>query len=305
MIPMLATLVTEPFTREGWVYEEKYDGYRALAYADKTVRIFSRNENLLTGGFPELAAALRKLPGSPFILDGEIVAFDRAGVSRFQLLQRRELGENIRPIFVAFDCLQLEGKSLVKAPLSERRKALETIVPAGRAGMVVRSRRLSRDGLAAYAEAGRRGWEGVIAKRESSTYQPGVRSRDWLKVKVRKESEFVVGGFTSPAGSREHFGALLVGLYDGPALRFTGKVGTGYTQKVLSDLAAKMLPLRTDRSPFSTPVREKGASWLRPVLVAQVAFSEWTDDGKLRQPVFLGLRSDKKASECLWSEREA
>ncbi len=300
---MLATLVEEPFSREGWVNEEKYDGYRALAYVNKTVRIFSRNENLLTAGFPEIAEALGKLPGAPFILDGEIVAFDRAGISRFQILQRRELGESVRPVFAAFDCLEREGRSLLKIPLADRRAALEAIVPAKR-GTVIRSRRLSRDGREAYAEAKRRGWEGIIAKRESSTYQPGARSRDWLKVKVRKESEFVIGGFTAPAGSREHFGALLVGLFDGPALRFAGKVGTGYTGKILADLAVRMRPLRADRSPFSTVVREKGATWVKPALVAQIAFGEWTDDGKLRQPVFLGLRSDKKPRDCRWSDRE-
>ena len=301
---MLATLVDEPFSREGWVNEEKYDGYRAIAHVNKkTARIFSRNENLLTAGFPEIAAALVKLPGAPFVLDGEIVAFDRAGISRFQLLQRRELGESIRPVFAAFDCLEREGRSLLKVPLADRRLELEAIVPAGR-GTVIRSRRLSRDGLAAYAQAQRRGWEGIVAKRESSTYQPGARSRDWLKVKVRKESEFVIGGFTAPSGSREHFGALLVGLYDGETLRYTGKVGTGYSEKVLADLAAKMRPLRTDRSPFSAVVREKGATWVKPALVAQIAFGEWTDDGKLRQPVFLGLRKDKKPRECRWSDRE-
>jgi bifunctional non-homologous end joining protein LigD len=303
IVPMLATLVDEPFSRSGWVNEEKYDGYRALAYVNGGVRIYSRNRKPLTAAFPEIASALQKLSGGPFLLDGEIVAFDRGGVSRFQLLQRRELGDRVRPVFAAFDCLQREGVSLLRSPLSERRKALESIVPAGR-GVVIRSRRLSRSGLAAYAGARRRGWEGIIAKSESSVYQPGVRSRDWLKVKVRKESEFVIGGYTAPAGSRKHFGALLVGLYDGRALRYTGKVGTGYSEKILAALAARMRPLRSDRSPFVPTPREKGATWVKPELVAQVAFGEWTADGKLRQPVFLGLRSDKKPRECKWSERE-
>ncbi len=300
---MLATLVDEPFSREGWVNEEKYDGYRGLAYVNKTVRIFSRNEKLLTGGFPEIAGALGKLPGAPFVLDGEIVAFDGRGVSRFQLLQRRELGESIRPVFAAFDCLARGGQSLLAKPLSERRAALESIVPEGE-GAVIRSRRLPADGLKAYDLARRRGWEGIIAKREASIYRPGIRSRDWLKVKVRKESEFVIGGYTAPGGSRAHFGALLVGLYDGETLRYTGKVGTGYSEKILADLAAKMRPLRTGRSAFRDPPREKGATWVKPNLVAQLAFAEWTADGKLRQPVFLGLRKDKKPRECRWSERE-
>ena len=300
---MLATLVDEPFSREGWVNEEKYDGYRGLAYVNKTVRIFSRNEKLLTAGFPEIAGVLGKLPGAPFVLDGEIVAFDGRGVSRFQLLQRRELGESIRPVFAAFDCLARGGQSLLAKPLSERRAALESIVPEGE-GAVIRSRRLPADGLKAYDLARRRGWEGIIAKREASIYRPGIRSRDWLKVKVRKESEFVVGGYTAPGGSRAHFGALLVGLYDGESLRYTGKVGTGYSEKILADLAARMRPLRTVRSAFRDPPREKGATWVKPNLVAQLAFAEWTADGRLRQPVFLGLRKDKKPRECRWSERE-
>ncbi|MGH9443140.1 MAG: non-homologous end-joining DNA ligase [Thermoanaerobaculia bacterium] len=303
--PMLATLVEEPFSRPGWVHEEKYDGYRALAYADTRgrVRIYSRNRKPLTSSFPEIVAALRHLPGRPFVLDGEIVALDRRGVSRFQLLQRRDLGDPVRPVFAVFDCLELAGEPLLKRPLSERRAALESIVPRG-SGQVRLSRRVSRDGTVAYATARRRGWEGVVGKKESSPYQPGARSRDWLKVKVRKESEFVIGGYTPPAGSRDHFGAILVGLYDGKILRFAGKVGTGFSQKVLTDLAGRMRPLRSVRSPFGIPPRERGATWLHPKLVAQIAFGEWTSDGKLRQPVFLGLRKDKKPRECLWSERE-
>jgi bifunctional non-homologous end joining protein LigD len=301
--PMLATLVGDPFSRRGWVNEEKYDGYRALAYVDGGVRIYSRNQKVLTSAFPGIAGALSKLPKGPFVLDGEIVAFDRRGVSRFQLLQRRELDQRVRPVFAAFDCLQWDGKSLLAKPLSERRKALESIVAANR-GAVIRSRRLSRNGLAAYDAARRRGWEGIIAKSEGSLYHPGVRSRDWLKVKVRKESEFVIGGYTAPGGSREHFGALLVGLYDGRGVRYVGKVGTGFSGKVLADLGARMRPLKRIRPPFRTPPPEKGATWVKPALVAQIAFSEWTADGKLRQPVFLGLRNDKTPRECLWSERE-
>ncbi len=307
MTPMLATLVDEPFSRPGWVYEEKYDGYRAIAYVDGGVRIYSRNRKPLASAFPEISEALRKLRGpsraGTIVLDGEIVAFDGKRVSRFQLLQRRELGESVRPVFAAFDCLALGGKSLLARPLSERRIALESIVPEGD-GVVIRSRRLPADGLKAYDVARRRGWEGILAKSEASIYRPGIRSRDWLKVKLRKESEFVVGGYTAPCGSRAHFGALLVGLYEGESLRYAGKVGTGYSEKILADLAAKMRPLRTARPAFRDPPREKGATWVKPSLVAQLAFAEWTDDGKLRQPVFLGLRKDKKPRECRWSERE-
>jgi bifunctional non-homologous end joining protein LigD len=302
--PMLATLVAEPFDRPGWVHEEKYDGYRAIAYRRAgRIRIYSRNAKSLTGDFPDIARALEGLSGGDFVLDGEIVALDAKKVSRFQLLQRRSVEHTIRPIFAIFDCLESGGRELLRRPLKERRRELEAIVPAG-TGLLRRSRRLSRSGLAAYAFAREKGWEGILSKNEASVYEPGVRSGNWLKVKVRHESEFVIGGFTSPGGSRTHFGALLVGLYDGARLRYAGKIGSGYSDRALSDLAGRMAPRGIAESPFEPAPREKGAHWVRADLVVQVAFAEWTAEGKLRQPVFLGLRSDKKARECRWSERE-
>jgi bifunctional non-homologous end joining protein LigD len=166
------------------------------------------------------------------------------------------------------------------------------------------SRRLPRNGEKALATARAKGWEGIIAKLATSPYEPGVRSRAWLKVKVRGESEFVIGGYTPPQGSRAEFGALLVGLYDGGKLRFTGKVGTGYTHDTLRDLGAKLKRLSTDSTPFDPPPRVTGAIWVKPHLVAQLVYAEWTADGKLRQPAFLGLRTDKKPEECTWARRE-
>ena len=301
--PMLATLVDAPFSRAGWVNEEKYDGYRALAYKrGRTVRLYSRNAIERSADFPEIAAALGALAGD-FVLDGEIVAFDAKGVSRFQRLQRRELGERVPLVYAVFDCLEQGGKTLLSRPLSERRRSMEEIVPA-RSSILRRSRRLSPDGLKAFATAQASGWEGIISKSDASTYEPGARSRNWLKVKVRRESEFVIGGYTDPAGSREHFGALLVGLFDGEKLRYAGKVGTGYTQKILEDLARRFASRRTEASPFSARPKEKGAHWVKPDLVAQIGFTEWTEDGKLRHPAFLGLRSDKPARQCRWKGRE-
>jgi bifunctional non-homologous end joining protein LigD len=302
--PMLATLVPEPFRREGWVYEEKYDGIRALAYRRRgRVCLYSRNLKDITSGFPEIARALERLPGGDLVVDGELVALDRRGVSRFQLLQRRAVGEAIRPAFAIFDCLERDGVALLGRPLADRRRLVEALVPP-RPGVLIRTRRLPPDGLAAYRVAQRRGWEGIIAKDDASLYEPGRRSRSWLKIKCRKESEFVIGGFTPPRGQRRHLGALLVGLFDGPALRFVGKVGTGFTDATLVDLSTRMRALRSGESPFRPTPREAGATWVRPKLVTQIAFAEWTADGKLRQPAFLGLRDDKSASALTWSTRE-
>jgi bifunctional non-homologous end joining protein LigD len=298
---MLATLVDEPFRRAGWVNEEKYDGYRALAYKRGTrVRIWSRNGIDRTADFAPIAEALAKLAGD-FVLDGEIVAFDAAGVSRFQRLQRRELGEPVPLVYAVFDCLEAGGEPLLSRPLAERRRRLEEIVPA-RSRVLRRSRRLSPDGLAAFAAAREAGWEGIVAKSDASRYEPGCRSKSWLKVKVRKESEFVIGGWTDPGGSRAHFGALLVGLFEGEKLRYAGKVGTGYSEKILADVSRRFRP--SDVCPFRTRPKEKGAHWVKPELVAQIGFTEWTEDGKLRHPTFLGLRSDKRARELKWSDRE-
>jgi bifunctional non-homologous end joining protein LigD len=299
--PMLASLSTEMPSGPAWVFEEKYDGIRALAYrTKKTVRLWSRNELDLTAGFPDIAAAVVALPGGDLVLDGELVVFDPKGVSRFQLLQRRGAGG--RTAYAVFDLLERDGVSLLKRPLKERRRALEGSI--GGRGRLRLSRRLGKNGAKALETARSKQWEGIIAKDETSIYQPGARTRAWLKVKVRKQSEFVIGGFTAPAGSRAHLGALLVGLYDGTRLRYAGKVGSGYTADALAELATLLAPLRTERSPFADAPRMKAATWVRPKVVAQLAFAEWTAGDKLRQPVFLGLRRDKSPRECRWDERE-
>src|SRR3977135_4208744 len=278
---MLATLSKEPVTGPEWVYEEKYDGIRAVAYRDgDRVRLLSRTGQDLTAGFSSVADAVRDLPDRDSVLDGELVVFDAKGVSRFQLLQRRGIDPRTRPVYAVFDCLRSEGRDVLRRPLEERRERLLELVPK-RAGPLMPSRRLPRGGEKALAMARDKGWEGVIAKLAGSLYEPGVRSRAWLKIKVRGESEFVIGGYTPPQGSRAEFGALLVGLYDRGKLRYTGKVGTGYTQDTLRDLGAKLGRLRTNESPFDPAPRIKDAIWVKPRLVAQIAYAEWTADDKL------------------------
>jgi bifunctional non-homologous end joining protein LigD len=290
---MLATLVDEPFTKPGWVFEEKYDGVRILVYKEgQAVSLISRNDIDRTARYPEIAAALKKLPSTTLALDGEIVVFDAQNISRFQLLQQ----SHGQPQYVVFDCLYADGEDLRKQPLSRRREVLERVLKPSPALLL--SARLADDGIKAFQMASRRGLEGIIAKDLSSTYLPG-RSTEWLKVKVHHEDEFVIGGFTEPSGSRHHFGALLLGVYSGDQLRYVGKVGTGFNEASLSSLHKNLQRLVRSQSPFSadSDVRERGATFVSPKLVAQISFTEWTKDGKLRHPVYLGLRDDKSAKE--------
>jgi bifunctional non-homologous end joining protein LigD len=290
---MLATLVDHPFHKPGWVYEEKYDGYRILAYKEgASVTLLSRNANDRTEAFSSIAKAVAALPARTLLLDGEAVAFDRKRVSRFQLLQvgKSEL------VYAVFDCLFVNGRDLRREPLPVRRTALEETVKSNPALLI--SRRLSSNGLDAYKLAQRKGFEGVLAKDESSPYIEG-RSSKWVKFKVHQEEEFVIAGYTAPAGSREHFGALLLGIYDRGKLRYVGKVGTGFSRQSLGRLFRQFKSLEQSNPSLVDPPREKNVTHLAPRLVAQIAFQEWTADQKLRQPVFLGLRDDKRPEECV------
>ena len=293
--PMLATLVKEPFDKPGWVYEEKYDGYRILAYKEgEKVTLLSRNAKDRTVHFGAVAGAVGDLAQETLLLDGEVVAFDRKGVSRFQLLQN--LAD--QPRYAVFDCLYMDGRDLRAKPLRERRRELEKILgkPAGKQPVLFISTRLASNGLKAYKIAERKRFEGVLAKDEAAPYSEG-RSTKWLKFKVKQEDEFVIIGYTAPEGAREHFGALLLAAHDHGALKYAGKVGTGFSQATLSNLFRKFQPLVRTKSAVADPPRQRDVTWLAPRLVAQIAYEEWTDDRKLRQPVFLGLRDDKRAAE--------
>lgn len=296
---MLATLVDKPFDKPGWVYEEKYDGIRLLAYKEgERVQLISRNDIDRSASYPEVTEAIAKLRPTSLLLDGELVVFDRKKVSHFQLLQQ---GKGHR-VYATFDCLYFDDEDLRRKPLSERREALEQVVQEK--GALLLSRRLADNGLKAYEIAKRRKFEGLVAKDSSSPYVED-RSSYWLKVKVHQEDEFVVAGYTAPAGAREHFGALLLGANKDGKLLYVGKVGTGFDHKSLAALYKKFQPLVRKTSALADPPRERDVTYLEPKLVAQISYQEMTADRKLRQPVFLGLRDDKRAKDVTVPEAGA
>lgn len=289
--PMLATLVRKPFHQPGWIYEEKYDGYRILAYKEgHRVTLVSRNGNDRTATYASVARAIEQLSLRTVLLDGEVVAFDRQRISRFQLLQEGRAAAN----YAVFDCLYASGRDLRSEPLETRRAAAESAIDNAK-GLILSSR-LPDNGLEAYKIAKKKGYEGIVAKDLSSPYIE-ARSSKWLKVKVHQEEEMVIGGFTKPEGSRHYFGALLLGAYQDGKLRYVGKVGTGFNENSLVSLYHRFKPLVRSKPEFVDPPREKDVTYLRPKLVAQISFQEWTSDQKLRQPVFLGLRDDKRPEE--------
>jgi bifunctional non-homologous end joining protein LigD len=301
---MLATLVQKPFHKPGWIYEEKYDGYRILAYKEgDRVTLLSRNGNDRTHSYPLVARAVGNLDVRRVLLDGEVVAFDRERVSRFQLLQTG----GAATAYAVFDCLFKSGRDLRHDPLEARRAAAESLIEkakgTGKTKVLLVSRRLADNGLEAFKLAQKRGYEGLVAKELSAPYIEG-RSSKWLKVKVHQEDEMIIGGFTAPEGSRSHFGALLLGAYEGRKLIYVGKVGTGFDEESLKSLFGKFQPLARTKPAFANPPREAGVVYLRPKLVAQISFQEWTADRKLRQPVFLGLRDDKRPGEVQMPAKE-
>jgi len=296
---MLATLVRDPFDKPGWVYEEKYDGDRLMAYKEGSrLRLLTRNDKDHTSKFPRIVAAIEKLRPASLLLDGEVVVFDQRNVSRFQLLQQ---GKGT-PVYAVFDCLYADGQDLRRRPLSARREMLEQMVASQ--GVLLLSHRLASNGLEAFKLAKRRGYEGLVAKDLSSVYVEG-RSKFWLKVKVHQEDEFVIAGYTAPAGSRSYFGALLLGAYENGKLRYVGKVGTGFDGDTLASLHKKFQPLVSNQPALSDPPKEKNVTYLNPRLVAQISYHELTADRKLRQPVYLGLRDDKRPKDVVLPQGEA
>jgi DNA ligase D-like protein (predicted ligase) len=292
---MKAVLTDERFSDPAWIFERKLDGIRCIAIkAGHSVRLLSRNNLGLNTRFPGIAAALEANTATDLVLDGEIVAFAGRRTS-FELLQQRN-ERKVSVALYAFDLLHLAGQDTTGLPLGARRRLLHAAVAFEAPLHLTPSRK--RAGERFYAEACRRGWEGLIAKRLDAPYTHG-RSRDWLKFKCSAAQEFVIGGYTAPRGSRTDLGALLLGYFEDGLLRYAGKVGTGFTQGTLAELSARLAPLRRERSPFADAVREPHVTWVEPRVVGQVGFSEWTRDGRLRHPRFLGLRDDKAAGEVV------
>jgi bifunctional non-homologous end joining protein LigD len=308
---MKARLLKSPPSGD-WIYEIKFDGFRALALkSNGDVRLLSRNEKDFSGKFSEVHDAVAQLDAHDAIIDGEIVALDAKGRSSFQLLQRFELGQARPPLFYyAFDLLRLDGEDLTHQPLVRRKSQLEQILK--NAPRVLRySSPLGEDAERLLPRIRKLGLEGLIGKRKDSLYEPGRRSGAWIKLKLHQEQEMVIGGFTDPEGARQHFGALLIGFYENKKLKFAGKVGTGFNEAILKSLHSRFEQIASAPCPFAnlpearagrygqnlTRAEMKRCHWVEPELVCQVRFSEWTQDGKLRHPVYLGLREDKDASE--------
>ncbi len=312
--PMKAKLVEKPPAMGDWIYELKFDGIRLIGVKrDEKVSLLSRNQNELTGRFPEIVEAMKTLPAHECVIDGEVVALDDEGRSSFQLLQAREMEGRKSPVyFYAFDLLQFDGKSLLSLPLEARKNVLEKVCADAR-DPVRYSGAIGGDAEQLLKEVKRRGLEGIIGKQRNSVYEPGRRGGAWIKLKCVLEQEFVIGGYTPPQGARKHFGAMLVGYYEKKRLVFAGKVGTGFTAKTLAALHKKFQEETRDDCPFVdlpskqngqwvqdiTPSMMRKMHWVNPVFVCEIKFAEWTRDGKLRAPVFLGLREDKTGTEVV------
>ena len=304
--PMLATLIGEPFDDDEWLFEIKWDGYRAICtvHEDGRVELVSRNGLDFLNKFPELRALGAAWTALPIVVDGEIVSLDAHGRSSFQRLQESLSGRRASATgkhgaltFAAFDVLYANGRDLRKTPLEERKAILQRSIASGSA--VLYSKHVVGRGRALFAQAKRRGLEGIIGKRRRSLYLER-RSRDWVKIKAQLVQECVIGGFTEPRGSRTGFGSLLLGLYDGGKLQYAGSAGTGFNAKLLRSLTADLKKLERKSSPFENAVEANAKPhFVRPKLVAQIRFTEWTRDGYMRHPAFLGLRIDKDPRSCV------
>jgi bifunctional non-homologous end joining protein LigD len=293
---MLATLIEKPFDSIEWLFEIKWDGYRALAEIQKdNILLYSRNESNFNLQFPEIVESLKKMQVTA-VLDGEIVALDQQGKSQFQLLQQYSKNKKGVLVYYVFDVLYFEGYELLELPLVRRKKLLAQILLSSRTTNIKISGHIEKEGIAFFNEAANNGLEGIIAKKADSIYIPGTRSNKWLKIKSKMRQEVVIAGYTEPAGSRSKIGSIITGVYDNGILVFTGQAGSGFDEKELENLYNIFKELKTDICPFKTvPDTTTTAHWIKPELVAEIEFAEWTDKDIMRHPVFLGIRRDKSA----------
>jgi len=297
---MLATLTDKPFDDPEWIFETKWDGFRLMAeIKDGSVALYSRNLIDLSSKYPSICAALRKVNGFA-VIDGELVALDAHGRSRFQLLQNAER-EKVRLLYCAFDLIYRGEEDLRGRPLIGRKELLENLLPKD--PLLHYSTHVWDKGIATFRRASRAGEEGVMAKLATSRYYSGERTRDWLKVKASLGQEVVIVGFTAPRRSREYFGSLLLAVRDGKEWRYVGRAGTGFNREMLKSLHALMVPLITTVKPVAEKVPDAAnTTWIKPKLIGEVKFTEWTAKGEMRHPVFLGLRTDKKATNVIREE---
>jgi bifunctional non-homologous end joining protein LigD len=311
--PMKATLAERPPRGDDWLFEIKWDGVRAIAYVDhEEVRLVSRNGLRCERQYPELAAIHHQVAARQAVLDGEIAVLDQKGASRFHLIQPRiansdanavaHLVRSTPVVYFVFDVLYVDGYDLRGVALAERRKVLEALVTPGPSLRISEVFPGAGEDLLEAARA--HDLEGIVAKRAGSVYE-SRRSREWVKVKIANEQEFAIGGFTQPQGSRDYFGALVLGVYEDGKLRWAGNVGTGFDQKLLAGLYARLKQLVTEQCPFAErPKPDRGMTWVKPELACQVKFTEWTHDNRLRAPVFVGLRNDVEANEVMRESAE-
>lgn len=293
--PMLATLTDAPFDDPDWVFEDKYDGFRMVCEVrGGKVALYSRNGKIISHSYIEVAQALEGVKCDA-VIDGELVAIGEDGVSHFQLLQNA-LRHEAKLLYCAFDLMSADGEDLRKMPLLQRKKRLKAILP--RHKLIAFSKHRKANGRKVFADAERRHLEGIMAKRADSSYASGRRTANWLKVKTSLRQEVVIAGFTAPRRTRPFFGALALAVREEDGWRYIGHVGTGFDHRTLKELHGKLTKLKTAKSPFPAKVKDEAVTtWVRPSLVAEVKFAEWTSKGELRQPVYLGLRSDKKAKD--------
>ncbi len=308
--PMLATLTSKRFSDENWIYERKLDGERCLAFKKKDeVKLLSRNRKDISDTYPEIVEALKKQRTENFIVDGEIVAFQGENTS-FTILQERigiknreeALKSKIKVYYYIFDLIYIENYLIDKLPLILRKKLLKKYLDYQ--DPLRYTEHIWKEGVKYYQEACRKGWEGVIAKRMDSEYQH-KRSTDWLKFKCVNQQEFIIIGYTPPKGSRIGLGAILIGYYEDKQLKYAGKVGTGFNRTILTQLVKELNSLKEDKPQITGEIGEKNVTWVKPEIVVEVGFTEWTKTGKLRHPRLVGLRRDKDPKTVVKETPEA